>query len=82
MTIFLVTVRLLCKDSSHDPQAKKTGQCAFSDSCTDKTGEHHTFATLGTDVVAVRGEWAKRALEAEADRRFRVTRVEEARWLT
>jgi hypothetical protein len=41
---WLVTVKLP-KNPAHDPRAKRTGPCPFSNECTDVTGEHHTFLT-------------------------------------
>lgn len=41
---WLVTVKLP-KNPAHDPRAKRTGQCPFSNECTDVTGEHHSFLT-------------------------------------
>lgn len=48
---FLVTVKLP-KNPAHNPRAKVTGPCPFSDECTDVTGEHHSFLT-GADGLAV-----------------------------
>jgi len=41
---WIVTVKLP-KNSGHNPRAKQTGPCPFSDECTDVTGEHHSFLT-------------------------------------
>jgi hypothetical protein len=80
-TVFAVTVRMLGKNPSHDPRAKKTGPCPFSDMCTDVTGEHHTFLVLGTSATDVRDRLTRRA-EGGASLGYRLTRVEEARWVT
>lgn len=43
VTLWIVTVKLE-KNPKHDPQNKKTGTCPFShETCTDSTGEHHSF---------------------------------------
>jgi len=76
--VFAVTVRMLSKDPAHNPQDKKTQSCPFSATCTDATGEHHTFLTLGTSAQQVRDKLTR---HAEGGTPWRVTRVEEARWL-
>lgn len=85
-SVYLVTVRRLVKDPAHDPKNKKSGPCpvgsGFSGWCDDVTGEHHTFATLGYSAVRVRELWDERGKMGDESGRFRVTRVEEARWVS
>jgi hypothetical protein len=50
---YLVTVKLP-KNPAHNPRAKQTGQCPFSDECTDVTGEHHSFLTNAEGVAQLR----------------------------
>lgn len=52
-TTYLVTVKMP-KNPAHDPRAKQTGPCPFSDSCTDVTGEHHTFLTNAAGLAELR----------------------------
>lgn len=52
---YLVTVKLP-KNPAHNPRAKVTGQCPFSDECTDVTGEHHSFLTGADGLAALREE--------------------------
>lgn len=53
MPLFLVTVKLP-KNPEHNPRDKKTGPCPVNGkSCTDVTGEHHTFLA---DVDGVSAE--------------------------
>jgi hypothetical protein len=74
--VFAVTVRMLSKNPSHDPKNKVTHECPFSAACTDASGEHHTFLALGVSAQVVRDRLSKRTTMG-----WRVTRVEEARWL-
>jgi hypothetical protein len=52
-TTYLVTVKLP-KNPAHNPRAKQTGPCPFSDECTDVTGEHHTFLTNAAGLAELR----------------------------
>jgi hypothetical protein len=80
--VYLVTVKC-AKNPDHNPSDKKTGPCPFGGlACTDRTGEHHTFATVSVQAAAeVRDLWNERGKLGTTDQRFRVTRVEEAKWL-
>lgn len=51
--LYLITVKLP-KNPEHSPRDKKTGPCPVSgNSCTDVTGENHTFlADLADDLSA------------------------------
>jgi hypothetical protein len=80
-TVFAVTVRMLKKDPSHDPGNKQTRECPFSATCTDATGEHHTFLMLGVSAQDVRDRLTARS-EGGMGLGWRVTRVEEARWMS
>lgn len=53
---YLVTVKLP-KNPAHDPRAKQTGPCRYSDECTDVTGEHHSFLIKadGLDTLRTSG---------------------------
>jgi hypothetical protein len=69
---YAVTVKLP-RDPTHDPANKITGVCALPDggTCTDVTGQHHTYLT-----------WSDRGIEhvrEDATRRgfTHVTRIEE-----
>jgi hypothetical protein len=52
---WLVTVKLP-KNPAHDPRAKRTGPCPFSNECTDVTGEHHSFLTGAEGLEALRAD--------------------------
>ena len=68
--LYLVTVRL-AKNSAHNPREKVTGTCPVGDeTCTDTTGEHHTFLVeSGLSVEDVRTTY---------ESNYHVTRVESA----
>jgi hypothetical protein len=72
--MFIVTVKLK-KNPEHNPHDKKLDVCPIESgqdlACTDSTGEHHSFLTLGSDVESVRTHWANS---------YHVTRVETASW--
>ncbi len=70
--VFIVTVKF-AKNKAHNPQNKKTAECPMGPNtlCTDSTGEHHSFLTIGTEASEVRDRW---------NRLYHVTRVETATW--
>jgi len=70
MTQAIVTIKAPRK-ASHDPHNKKTGKCLCSGngSCTDVTGQHHSFLAQGVSLENI---------ERAARKKFaHVTRVEE-----
>jgi hypothetical protein len=72
MTPYIVTVKL-AKSQEHNPNDKKTAECPAShgSTCTDSTGEHHSFIALGSDITEVQATWTASG--------YHVTRVETAR---
>jgi hypothetical protein len=72
--MFIVTIKLK-KNPEHDPHNKKTDMCPIESgeelACTDATGEHHSFLTLGRDIESVGNHWRNF---------YHVTRVETASW--
>jgi hypothetical protein len=72
--MFIVTIKLR-KNPAHNPHDKKLDVCPINSdrdlACTDATGEHHSFLTLGQDVESVREHWKNF---------YHVTRVETASW--
>jgi len=76
----VVTVRL-ARNAAHDPQHKKTGRCPLfrlpftpfevqgTYTCTDVTGEHHSYIEYGRDLDDIR---------QKAEAKFKhITRIEE-----
>jgi hypothetical protein len=72
MEVFIVTIKL-AKNPEHNPKQKKSNACPLKGGtiCTDSTGEHHSFVTLGKSVQDVKTYW---------EDRYHVTRVESAIW--
>ncbi len=48
MGLYLVTVKAP-RNPDHDPRNKITGPCIGDATCTDQTGEHHTYLVEATD---------------------------------
>lgn len=70
-TTLIVTVKLP-KNSAHNPHSKQTGQCPFSDECTDVTGEHHSFLTGadGLETLHAEGTHVTRVERLQRSPRF------------
>jgi hypothetical protein len=66
--MYIVTVKLH-KNPAHDPRNKIVSDCRMSHTCTDATGEHHSYLTTGRSVEEV--------TQAAKDAWGHVTRVEE-----
>jgi hypothetical protein len=71
-TAYAVTLRFP-RSPRHDQARKSTAPCPLASECSDATGEHHTFLSLGTSAAQVQAAW--QALG------HHVTRVEQARWI-
>jgi hypothetical protein len=63
---YIVTVKL-DRNLNHDPRNKKTSSCPVSPTCTDATGEHHSFLIDAANVEEVR----------ERSQVYHITRIEE-----
>lgn len=51
--LYIITTKVE-KNTLHNPRDKKTGICPFTGGeCTDITGEHHSFLTMGTSIQDV-----------------------------
>lgn len=55
MMLAVVTFRFP-PDPNHDPRKKKTGPCPVSKTCTDVTGEHHSYIESGVSVEQIRSK--------------------------
>jgi len=67
---YIVTIKLL-ENLKHNPKDKKTGQCPIhkkEHTCTDCTGEHHSFLISGNSIEDVR---------KKVETKFYITRIEE-----
>ena len=68
---FIVTVKLP-KNKEHDPHNKKTGPCPVNgETCTDVTGEHHSFLVELEGGVAATRDYVTNGLGHK-----RITRIE------
>lgn len=74
MLQFIVTIKL-ARNPKHDPHNKVVDVCPIPGNdegvCTDSTGEHHSFLTIGWTADEVRLKWSDH---------YHVTRVELATW--
>jgi hypothetical protein len=66
---------MLRKNPAHNPQAKVSGPCPVSELCTDVTGEHHSFISIGPQDEA---EVRELVAQHGAAGGYRLTRIEEA----
>lgn len=68
---FIVTVKLP-KNREHDPHNKVVGSCPIklNNTCTDVTGEHHSFLFQRTN-------WSAEQVKQYWSEQYHVTRVEE-----
>jgi hypothetical protein len=53
MAQFIVTIKLP-RNPAHNPAEKQTGPCPVSPSCTDVTGQHHSYLTEAESERAAR----------------------------
>ncbi len=71
----IVTIRFP-RNSKHNPQRKIMSSCPFSKSCSDSTGEHHSYLERGEDMNEIWAKARKKLQDLRIEKTAHITRVE------